>query len=221
MPHPSQPVPCTAREPAAILSRNSGGKLPRQYFSISTMNRGRSGSRSEKLIFVPSVAVTTRGPGFPCSLISTISPHRIRFSPRNQKRCSIASWDTTIVPGNENISAAAAKSMAAGARSCHHAPEPCRNSLIAAHAGKKTISGQAMYVKGSGENSTVPSPTSLAERARRCPRKCIHASRSADTKLAALSQGFQIIEIILLRRAIPLPALAPHAPTSHSAHLNG
>ena len=161
------------------------------------MNRARSGSRSEKLIFVPSDAVITRGPGFLCSLISAISPHRIRFSLRNQKRCSIPSWETTIVPGNENISAAARNIMTTGVKSCHHSPEPRRSSLKAAHAGKRTISGQAKYVNGSGENSTVPSPTSLAERARPGPRKCIHARRSAETRLAALSNGFQIIEIIL------------------------
>ncbi len=163
------------------------------------MNRDRSGSRSEKLIFVPSDAVITRGPGFPCSLISSISPHRIRFSLRNQKCCSIASWKTTIVPGNENISAAAATSISTGPKSCHHSPGPRRSSFKAAHAGKRTISGQARYVSGSGENSTVPSPRSLAERARSCPRKCIHARRSMEMKLAAFSQGFQIIEIILTR----------------------
>lgn len=140
-----------------------------------------------------------RGPRVPCSLISATSPHRIRFSPRNQKCCSIPSCETKIVPGNENISVAARSSTTTDPMSCDQSLEPRRNSLMAAHAGKRAISGHAQYVSGSGENSTLPSPRSLAECPRPGPRKCIQARRSAETELAALSHGFQIIEVIITR----------------------
>ena len=194
-----QPVFRPACKLAATLLKNSGGRFPRQYFSISARNRGRSGSRPEKSTLVPSDPVIVRGPNLLCSLISVTSPQRIRFSPRNQKCCSTPSRDTTIVPGNENISEAARNNIATGAMSCHQSPGPRRSSLMADQAGKRAISGQARYVSGSGENSTLPSPKSLAECPRPGPRKCIQARRSAETELAALSHGFQIIEIILTR----------------------
>jgi hypothetical protein len=165
------------------------------------MNRVRSGSRLVKLIFVLSDAVIVTAPLIPFSLISVTSPHRIRFSPRNQKCCSIASWETKIVPGNESNSEAARNSSTIGVMTCHHSAEPRRISLMAGHTGNRTMSGHAKYVSKSGENSTRPSPMSLADRARFDPRKCIHARRNAEIRLAADNRSFRIIEIILTPRA--------------------